>query len=46
MFPVAPGDELDILALCEDGGGYELCEAVAALQHSPVLEDGEGELWP
>jgi hypothetical protein len=46
MFPVAPGEELDILALCEDGGGYDLCEAVAALQPPPVLEDAEDEPWP
>jgi tetratricopeptide (TPR) repeat protein len=46
MFPVAPGKELDILALCEDGEGYELCEAVAALQDPPVPEDTEDEPWP
>ena len=46
IFPVAPGEELEILALCEDGGGYDLCEAVAALQSPPVLEDGEDEPWP
>jgi hypothetical protein len=38
MFPVARGEELDILALCEYGGGYELCEAVTALQLPPVLD--------
>jgi hypothetical protein len=36
MFPVAPGTELDILALCEDGAGYELCQAVAALDRPSV----------
>jgi hypothetical protein len=46
MFPVAAGDELDILALCEDGRGYELCEAVAALQPPPGLDDREDEPWP
>jgi hypothetical protein len=46
MFPVAAGDELDILALCEDGRGYELCEAVAALEPPPGLDDREEEPWP
>jgi hypothetical protein len=46
MFPVAPGSERDILALCEDGGGYELCEAVAAAHRLPVLRTGEGEPGP
>jgi hypothetical protein len=43
MFPVAPGRELGILALCEDGGGYELCQAVAALHRPPLLQTREGE---
>ena len=43
MFPVVPGSELDILALCEDGRGYELCRAVAAAHRPPVLQTREGE---
>jgi hypothetical protein len=46
MFPVIPGSERDILALCDDGGGYELCEAVAAMHRPPVLRTGEGEPGP
>ena len=44
--PVAPGRELDILALCEDGKGCELCQAVAAAHRPPVLQTREGEQRP
>ena len=46
MFPVVPGTERDILALCEDERGYELCEAVAAAHRPPVLQAREGEPRP
>ncbi|HEX9314106.1 MAG TPA: SEC-C domain-containing protein [Actinomycetota bacterium] len=46
MFPVVPGRERDILARCEEGRGYELCEAVAAAHRPPVLPAREGESRP
>ena len=45
-FPDVPGQEQDILALCDDGEGFGLCLAAAAAHRPPVPQTGEGELRP
>ncbi|HEY2668259.1 MAG TPA: SEC-C domain-containing protein, partial [Actinomycetota bacterium] len=46
VFPVAAGQERDILALCEEGDAYGLCLALAATDRPPVLGTGEDEPRP
>ena len=43
MFPVAPGTEAEVLALCETEDPEALCEHVASLHRPPVLRTREGE---
>jgi hypothetical protein len=43
LFPVAPGTEADVLALCEAEDPEALCEHVASLHRPPVLRTREGE---
>ena len=43
MFPVAPGTEAAVLALCETEDPEALCEHVASLHRPPVLRTREGE---
>jgi hypothetical protein len=43
LFPVAPGTEATVLALCEAEDPEALCEHVASLHRPPVLRTREGE---
>jgi len=42
VFPVAPGREKDVIALCEDGDPEALCEYVGALHRPPAIHTREG----
>ena len=42
-FGVAPGQERDVLALCDEHDAYELARYVGAMQRPPRLETREGE---
>ncbi|MFI5040779.1 MAG: YecA family protein [Acidimicrobiales bacterium] len=43
VFPVAPGTEADVLELCDEGRGHEICDYVARQHRPPTLQTREGE---
>ena len=43
LFPVIPGTETDVLEMCDEGAGVELCQYVGRQHRPPTLQTREGE---
>jgi SEC-C motif len=43
LFPVIPGTETDVLEMCDEGAGVDLCQYVGRQHRPPTLQTREGE---